>query len=69
MKILQTKRLTKEKIEEAMKLLGSTNAKEKVLQLAKDLVVDARKSLDDLPESTAKNDLEELAEFVAARLY
>lgn len=69
MKILQTKRLTKEKIREAMNLLESTNTKVKVLQLANDLVADAKKSLEDLPESPAKNDLQELAEFVTARLY
>ncbi len=69
MKILQTKRLTKEKIGEAMNLLESTNTKVKVLQLANDLVADAKKSLEGLPESPAKNDLQELAEFVAARLY
>ncbi|OGD53238.1 hypothetical protein A3K80_04785 [Candidatus Bathyarchaeota archaeon RBG_13_38_9] len=68
-KILQTKRLTKDKIREAMDLLESTNTKVKVLQLANDLVVDAKKSLKVLPESSAKNDLQELADFVAARLY
>ena len=69
MKILQTKRLTKDKIREAMSILESTNTKVKVLQLANDLVADAKKSLKSLPESTAKNDLQELADFVAARLY
>jgi len=69
MKILQTKRLTKDKIREAMSLLESTNTKVKVLQLANDLVADAKKRLKSLPESPAKNDLQELADFVAARLY
>jgi len=69
MKILQTKHLTKDKIREAMSLLESTNTKVKVLQLANDLVADAKKRLKSLPESPAKNDLQELADFVAARLY
>jgi geranylgeranyl pyrophosphate synthase len=68
-KILQTKRLTKDKIREAMNLLESTNTKVKVLQLSNDLVADAKKSLKVLPESPAKSDLQELADFVAARLY
>ncbi len=68
-KILQKKELTKNNINESMKLLESTNTKIKVLQLANDLVDDAKKSLKVLPESTAKKDLEELADFVSARLY
>jgi geranylgeranyl diphosphate synthase type I len=68
-KILQKKELTKSNIGEAMTILESTNTKGNVLQLANDLINDAKKSLKVLPESSAKDDLEELADFVAARLY
>jgi geranylgeranyl pyrophosphate synthase len=56
-------------LRQAIALLESTGAKAKVQKLARRLVEDAKRSLEALPQTPARESLAELADFIAARLY
>ncbi|MEM2942286.1 MAG: polyprenyl synthetase family protein, partial [Candidatus Bathyarchaeia archaeon] len=69
MKIVRTEKVDAARLRQAITLLESTGAKSKVQRLAKRLVEDAKRSLEALPETPARESLAELADFIAARLY
>jgi geranylgeranyl diphosphate synthase type I len=68
-KIIKKTKLDKAELDQAFALLNSTKAKTKVLNVAGNLVKEAKVSLKILPETPARQALEELADFVASRLY
>lgn len=68
-RIIEAKELDQAALKQALELLESTGARTKVLRLAKRLVKDAKRSLEALPETSAREHLAELADFIAARLY
>ena len=69
MRIVRAKELDQAALKQALGLLEATVARAKVLRLAERLVKDAKRSLESLPETSAREALAELADFIAARLY
>jgi len=69
MRIIKAKEPDQAALMEALELLESAGARAKVLGLAKGLVEGAKRSLEVLPETSAREALAELADFIAARLH
>ncbi|MGQ9542868.1 MAG: polyprenyl synthetase family protein [Candidatus Bathyarchaeia archaeon] len=69
--LLQTLRtkVTQHSLEEALNILESTKAKFRVLELARRYVSRAKESLKVLPETEARENLSDLADFIVTRPY
>lgn len=69
LRVLRSKKVTAPKMRLAYRLIEKTNSRGKTLELAKSLVEEGNRALEILPNSTAKKNMIELADFVAERLY
>jgi len=67
--ILRSSRVNASKLKEAMELIDGTGAKTRIYRLAEKLVNEGKLKLKILPESSAKNALIQLADFIATRVY
>ena len=69
MRIIKAKEVDQAELKQALELLESADARTRVLRLAKRLVKEAKRSLEALPKTSAREGLAELADFIAARKY
>jgi geranylgeranyl diphosphate synthase type I len=69
LRILRTKRIHAPLLRSALRLLERTSTRRETYELGQKLIVEAKKSLEDLTESDAKISLLDLADFVGNRLY
>jgi len=67
--ILRSSRVNASKLKEAMELIEGTSAKARTYRLAEKLVNEGKAKLEILPESSAKTELIQLADFIATRVY
>jgi len=67
--ILRSEVVSNEKLRFALRLIDGTNAKNKTLNEAYNLIDSAKKAISKLKDSKAKNQLIEIADFIVKRVY